>query len=411
MKKKLLSLVVVSIAALIPFKVAAAEKEYTNYYFFYEAIQASDIMSNQKCGDSTTYNCDKDINFNSSYTAKFLNTIPEGAKIVSQEIINEYNGGIIDETTDVTIDEFHRIWYGMSRDGQTTYSYGMLYRWQFSGNNGIRTSYKNNTESYHSHIRYAEDTDSYQVSIPVFFEYVNYNEELYASIGNQLWNSYMPYAIDQEDTSERKNYRFVSNYIDIDLENSTSNISNDKYLSFNVERSYTFNPAQLDYCLDVDGNQFDNTPTNHTCIFPSVYKIVYTVDSGDTNNDSNTTNSYTITYHSNDGENQTKRETAKEGDSYTFLDNMYTRSGYTFVGWSTNKDATQADANYNAGKQITVNKDIDLYAVWINTSGGKQEEENVKTGIGYSLGILGTILAATGGGVVYFKKRNKFENI
>lgn len=39
------------------------------------------------------------------------------------------------------------------------------------------------------------------------------------------------------------------------------------------------------------------------------------------------------------------------------------RNGYKFLGWSTNKDAKTADANYAAGKQYC-NGDLTLYAIW-----------------------------------------------
>lgn len=69
----------------------------------------------------------------------------------------------------------------------------------------------------------------------------------------------------------------------------------------------------------------------------------------------------TITYDANGGEGAPEEETVDEG-SYTISETEPTRSGYTFSGWATSAEATQAQ--YSAGQTITVSEDITLYAVW-----------------------------------------------
>lgn len=121
---------------------------------------------------------------------------------------------------------------------------------------------------------------------------------------------------------------------------------------------------------------------------------------------------YKVNYHKNAGDNVVNSDDIKQGEDYKIkTGDMYSREGYKFLGWSTDKDATKADTKYNPDSIITVDKNLDLYAVWLNTGSGKVEEDSPKTGLGYSVGLIGTILAGTGAGVVYFKKRNKFENI
>lgn len=44
-------------------------------------------------------------------------------------------------------------------------------------------------------------------------------------------------------------------------------------------------------------------------------------------------------------------------------DDFFTRNGYKFLGWSTDKDATTADEKYD-GTTVTMNDDLTLYAVW-----------------------------------------------
>ena len=70
-------------------------------------------------------------------------------------------------------------------------------------------------------------------------------------------------------------------------------------------------------------------------------------------------NSYTITYEENDGSGTTTTHSYNFGatNALSFA-NPWTRTGYTFAGWSTNAYATVADATYTVS-------DIDnLFAIW-----------------------------------------------
>jgi uncharacterized repeat protein (TIGR02543 family) len=73
---------------------------------------------------------------------------------------------------------------------------------------------------------------------------------------------------------------------------------------------------------------------------------------------------HSITFHSNNGNNQTATQSIPENTSAALRANTFTRSGYTFAGWSTEPGGTVAyenAASYSAGAgQATVN----LYAVW-----------------------------------------------
>lgn len=48
--------------------------------------------------------------------------------------------------------------------------------------------------------------------------------------------------------------------------------------------------------------------------------------------------------------------------TFTISDSVPTRTGYDFLGWSTNKDATSAE--YSSGGSITISSNTTLYAVW-----------------------------------------------
>ena len=73
-----------------------------------------------------------------------------------------------------------------------------------------------------------------------------------------------------------------------------------------------------------------------------------------------------LAYDANNGTNAPDGGSAEivAGNSATFTisDSVPTRTGYDFLGWSTNKDATSAE--YSSGGSITISSNTTLYAVW-----------------------------------------------
>ena len=71
-------------------------------------------------------------------------------------------------------------------------------------------------------------------------------------------------------------------------------------------------------------------------------------------------------YDANNGTNAPDGSSAEivAGNSATFTisDSVPTRTGYNFLGWATNKDATSAE--YSSGGSITISSNTTLYAVW-----------------------------------------------
>ena len=71
-------------------------------------------------------------------------------------------------------------------------------------------------------------------------------------------------------------------------------------------------------------------------------------------------------YDANNGTNAPNGSSAEivAGNSATFTisDSVPTRTGYDFLGWATNKDATSAE--YSSGGSITISSNTTLYAVW-----------------------------------------------
>ena len=83
----------------------------------------------------------------------------------------------------------------------------------------------------------------------------------------------------------------------------------------------------------------------------------------------------TLTYYQNTGSGDTRRDTyTYDKDSPVSLKTAgalgFSRSGYTFLGWSRNRYAGAADAGMGAGAGYMISEDTTLYAVWKKNSGG-----------------------------------------
>lgn len=83
----------------------------------------------------------------------------------------------------------------------------------------------------------------------------------------------------------------------------------------------------------------------------------------------NTTKTWSITYNANGGYNTPAKQTANVGQPITITYSKPTRSGYTFLGWSTWSGATEPEAMFTPGYSYTSDSDTTLYAVWerVNT--------------------------------------------
>lgn len=73
-------------------------------------------------------------------------------------------------------------------------------------------------------------------------------------------------------------------------------------------------------------------------------------------------NTYTISYNANGGSGAPGNQTKTYGTNLTLSSTKPTRTGYTFLGWSTSSSATSA--TYSAGGTYTANSGATLYAVW-----------------------------------------------
>ena len=75
-----------------------------------------------------------------------------------------------------------------------------------------------------------------------------------------------------------------------------------------------------------------------------------------------TVQSYTVSYNANGGSGAPASQTKTHGVTLTLSSTRPTRSGYSFLGWSTSSSASSA--SYSAGGSYTANSSVTLYAVW-----------------------------------------------
>ena len=75
---------------------------------------------------------------------------------------------------------------------------------------------------------------------------------------------------------------------------------------------------------------------------------------------------YTVTFDANGGEGSMDAQTVPASTDTALTSNTFTRTGYTFTGWNTDKDGN--GTHYDNGATVNLTEDLTLYAQWqINT--------------------------------------------
>lgn len=111
--------------------------------------------------------------------------------------------------------------------------------------------------------------------------------------------------------------------------------------------------------------------------------------------------SYKITYNANGGSGAPSSQTKWKDQTLTLSSTKPTRTGYSFLGWSTSSSATSA--TYSAGGNYTANAAATLYAVWkantytvkYNANGGSGAPGNQTKTYGVTLKLSTTIPTRT----------------
>ncbi|MBR2176719.1 MAG: InlB B-repeat-containing protein, partial [Clostridia bacterium] len=106
-------------------------------------------------------------------------------------------------------------------------------------------------------------------------------------------------------------------------------------------------------------------------------------------------NTYIVSYDMNSGSGSIGNQTKTYGQDITLSTTVPTRTGYTFVGWSTDKNATTAQ--YQSGDKFTANADTTLYAVW-KTDVKPLENNSTVSKTNFNVGEAVTIKGAAAGG-------------
>ena len=78
---------------------------------------------------------------------------------------------------------------------------------------------------------------------------------------------------------------------------------------------------------------------------------------------------YIISYNSNGGTGAPSSQSIRSGEAFTVSNIRPTRSGYTFLGWSTSNTANSP--SYYAGSNYTANRSMTLYAVWLRNASSR----------------------------------------
>ena len=113
-------------------------------------------------------------------------------------------------------------------------------------------------------------------------------------------------------------------------------------------------------------------------------------------------NTYTVTFNANGGSGAPSAQTKTYGVNLTLSSTRPTRTGYTFLRWSTNSGGT--GTTYNPGGTYSANAAVTLYAIWqintwtvsYNANGGSGQPANQTKTYGTALTLSSTKPTRTG---------------
>ena len=125
---------------------------------------------------------------------------------------------------------------------------------------------------------------------------------------------------------------------------------------------------------------------------------------------------YTVSYNMNGGNGSIGNQTKVQYSPLTLSSTRPTRSGYTFVGWNTNKNATTAQ--YQPGGRYTDNNGATLYAIWkantytiaYNANGGSGSMNSSSIYYGQTLTLPECKFTKTGYNCVGYNVRRNSDN-
>lgn len=117
---------------------------------------------------------------------------------------------------------------------------------------------------------------------------------------------------------------------------------------------------------------------------------------------------YSVVYRPNTTDtvsNMPEGVTKSVNESITISDNVPTRNGYTFLGWSSVSGATTVESKYKAGSTYNDKKDLILYAVWKKNV---VLPDNPGTGVADYIIPFGSIITISSIALKVLKKKKSF---
>ena len=113
-----------------------------------------------------------------------------------------------------------------------------------------------------------------------------------------------------------------------------------------------------------------------------------------------TSDGFKVEYDPNGGTSAPDKQDSPDGSPVNISDGKPNRNGYTFLGWSTDKNATEPDSRYAAGKSYAGPNDLYLYAVW-----------SPKTGVSDYLMATAIVAGVAGLGLFISRRKRLFKQI
>jgi uncharacterized repeat protein (TIGR02543 family) len=112
-----------------------------------------------------------------------------------------------------------------------------------------------------------------------------------------------------------------------------------------------------------------------------------------------TANTLTVTFNKNDGSGTTSTQSITAGTSTNLTSNAFTRTGYTFAGWTANSDGT--GTSYSNSQSVNLTSNLPLYAAWTAINYTVSYNTNSATGsaptqAARTIGQTFSVAAATG---------------
>ncbi len=147
--------------------------------------------------------------------------------------------------------------------------------------------------------------------------------------------------------------------------NGTSKSYSNAYGAYTIDDDGVYMNA---YTVDVPVNADGTVSISAYCQYTSTNSSNLTTSNngGTISLTKRTAKTYTVSYNANGGSGAPSSQTKTHGTTLTLSSTVPTRSGYTFLGWSTSSTATSA--TYAAGGSYTSNSAATLYAVWSQAS-------------------------------------------